>query len=292
MREVERKAEREWRVAMYIRDHSYDIHYTHIYIHTYIYMYVWTYTICTYVASYASGEWRWLPARAWRQLREANLTPSTSHLHSHLCPTLTLSTSHFTSAPPVILARQVDSGILQELHALLDPKAPAEWLVLCLKGLSVREAAPAPRVGMSSGGVPLVGLPQNGTVYRWHVRRGSGCAVGDAGRTRRRPGRHRPAGAACLTATSCSSWKRACREGTRCRSPTAQDGLKRGRQLATHAAAMQLVEGKSGQATDPVVQLYASLGTIKKIKAVAHHRDEEVHNKANGILTVLSFLTE
>ncbi|KAG2425610.1 hypothetical protein HYH02_014984 [Chlamydomonas schloesseri] len=106
----------------------------------------------------------------------------------------------------------VDSGILQELHSLLDPAAPAERLSLLLKGLG--------------------------------------------------------------------------------------DGLKRGQQLMTYEANMRLVEhGPEAAASmpavqNPVVTLYVQLGTVQRIGALNSHTDEEVHTRANGMITVLRFFME
>ncbi|KAG2426982.1 hypothetical protein HXX76_012766 [Chlamydomonas incerta] len=106
----------------------------------------------------------------------------------------------------------VSSGILEELHRLLDPAAPADRLSLLLKGLG--------------------------------------------------------------------------------------DGLKRGQQLMTYEANMRLVDHGPEAAAEmpavqnPVVTLYVQLGTVQRIEALNSHTDEEVHTRANGIITVLRFFME
>ncbi|GLI67822.1 hypothetical protein VaNZ11_012103 [Volvox africanus] len=75
------------------------------------------------------------------------------------------------------------------------------------------------------------------------------------------------------------------------------DGLKRGQMLMTYTASMMLVElGQEAAAAapppvNPVVELYGRLGTVKRIQALNSHPDSEVATKANGILTVLKFMS-
>ncbi|GIL56574.1 hypothetical protein Vafri_11916 [Volvox africanus] len=75
------------------------------------------------------------------------------------------------------------------------------------------------------------------------------------------------------------------------------DGLKRGQMLMTYTASMMLVElGQEAAAAapppvNPVVELYGRLGTVHRIQALNSHPDSEVATKANGILTVLKFMS-
>ncbi len=43
---------------------------------------------------------------------------------------------------------------------------------------------------------------------------------------------------------------------------------------------------------NPVVTLYVQLGTVQRIEALNSHKDEEVHTRANGIITVLRFFMD
>lgn len=67
--------------------------------------------------------------------------------------------------------------------------------------------------------------------------------------------------------------------------------------VMTYNASMLLMElGREGVAAapptkNPVVELYSKLGTIKRIEALNAHADPEVAVRANGILTVLKFMS-